>query len=164
MKKYNFDMKRLKQNHHWQTPQYIIDALGEFDLDPCPNRYNPTRLAKFGFVLDSFYLDEGGLIEDWFGRVWLNPPYGQLCKFWMQRFSDHGNGIALIPPRVGSKWFHDAVFKKCDAILFLEGRISFLNENLQPMKGNNSDSCLIAFGDDNVTCLEKCNLKGKMMY
>jgi hypothetical protein len=138
----------------WQTPAYIVEALGEFDLDPCANIRNPRRLAAGGFPV-------GGLDLPWSGRVWCNPPYGEDCKLWLRKLADHGDGIALIPPRVGSHWFHAEVLNRATAVLFLRGRVSFLDDNLRPVSGNNVDSVLVAFGELNALILGACNLPGK---
>lgn len=74
---------------------------------------------------------------------------------------DHGDGIALIPPRVGSIWFHEEVLEKCDAMLFMKGRVSFLDGRLKPVAGNNADSVLIAFGLYNSAMLSSCGIPGK---
>lgn len=138
----------------WQTPKAIVDALGSFDLDPCANINNPFRLAACGYPI-------GGLDLPWDGRIWCNPPYGSECREWMKRLAKHGDGIALIPPRVGSHWFQDEVLSTCDAVLFLKGRISFLDDQLQPVTGNNADSVLVAYGPFNVAMLRVCGLPGK---
>lgn len=137
----------------WQTPAHIVQALGEFDLDPCASSSNPFRLADCGYHV-------GGLILPWSGRVWCNPPYGAECRMWMRRLAEHGNGIALIPPRMGSRWFQEEVLTKCDAVLFLKGRVSFLDGNLRPVSGNNADSVLVAFGELNAAILSICGLPG----
>lgn len=137
----------------WQTPAHIVEALGQFDLDPCANINNPFRLAAVGYPV-------GGLILPWSGRVWCNPPYGSDCRNWMRRLAEHGDGIALIPPRVGSHWFQEEVLSKCDAVLFLKGRISFLDQNMRPVSGNNADSVLVAFGELNAAILSVCGLPG----
>lgn len=138
----------------WQTPTHIVEALGVFDLDPCANMNNPFRLAKVGYPV-------GGLVLPWYGRIWCNPPYGGDCRNWMRKLADHGDGIALIPPRVGSRWFQSEVLDRCDAVLFLRGRVSFLDSNLRPVSGNNADSVLIAFGAFNAAILSVCGLPGK---
>lgn len=130
----------------WQTPKEIVEALGHFDLDPCANINNPFRLASAGYPI-------GGLDLPWAGRVWCNPPYGSECRDWLRKLAQHGNGIALIPPRVGSHWFHQEVLETCDAVLFLKGRIAFLDDQLKPVAGNNADSVLIAYGLENVKAL-----------
>jgi hypothetical protein len=140
----------------WRTPPNITMALGTFDLDPCADKSFPLAHAVRAYT--SF-----GLSNEWFGRVWLNPPYGSDAKTWLKKLGDHGNGIALVPPRIGAKWFHDIVLEKATAILFLRGRIAFIHhETLKAVPGNDSDSCLIAYGDDNVQALYQSKLAGKI--
>lgn len=62
--------------NEWYTPKRYIDAaravLGEIDLDPAScSQANETVKAKKYFDLNT-----NGLIQQWSGRVWLNPPYG----------------------------------------------------------------------------------------
>jgi hypothetical protein len=108
---------------------------------------------------------EDGLSRPWDGRVWLNPPYGGAApaKVWLRRLAEHGDGVALIPPRVGARWFHDIVLSTAHAILFLKGRVSFVDPTLnQAVTGNNADSVLIAYGLGNVTAFEQCGLGGRL--
>jgi len=140
----------------WQTPIEIVRALGEFDLDPCANCDDPIRLARVGFT-------SNGLVTPWHGRVWLNPPYGTEARAWLARLSHHGNGIALIPPRVGAQWFHQVVFDTFDAILFHRGRIAFIDPSTgKPVAGNNADSIFVAYGQNNVEALRNSGLPGKL--
>ena len=142
----------------WQTPLALVSALGTFDLDPCANCDAPMRLATRGFTLA-----DDGLSQEWAGRVWLNPPYGAVARVWIARLAKHGNGIALIPPRLGAKWFHEAVLGTFDGILFHKGRIAFLDPGTGlPVKGNNADSIFVAYGATNVAALETSGLPGKM--
>lgn len=142
----------------WQTPIEIIASLGAFDLDPCANTAEPTRCASFGYTAH-----DNGLSLPWFGRVWCNPPYGAECRDWMRKLSEHGDGIALIPPRVGSVWFQDEVLSTASGILFMRGRVSFINAATGEKVGaNNADSCLIAWGAANVVALEISGIPGKL--
>ena len=142
----------------WQTPIALVRALGSFDLDPCANCLDPTRLAARGFTLA-----DNGLAQTWVGRVWLNPPYGSEARDWINRLVAHGNGIALIPPRLGAKWFHEAVLDTFDGIFFHKGRIAFLDPGTGlPVKGNNADSIFVAYGEENVAALAASGLPGKL--
>jgi hypothetical protein len=58
----------------WLTPRFILDAIEPFDLDPCAAPDPGRRTAGTHYVLPQ----QDGLRLPWFGRVWLNPPYGEL--------------------------------------------------------------------------------------
>jgi len=154
----SFNSRTEATQDDWQTPDYIVAALGKFDLDPCANLWEPNK-----FAINYFTEETDGLSQNWQGRVWLNPPYGSACKFWLAKLALHGNGIALIPPRMGSSWFQQIVLETADAIFFLKGRISFIDAfTKKPVKGNNADSIFVAFGEENVEILRNCFLEGKL--
>ena len=149
----------------WLTPLSIVQALGEFDLDPCgaPDHV----LAKQTYLLEN---GQDGLVLPWNGRVWLNPPYDRkpMIEF-MSRLAHHGNGIALIFARTETKMFHDLVWNKADAVLFLQGRITFLTADKSAAPANaGAPSCLVAYGASNVDALVDAvsfnkTLKGKVV-
>ncbi len=143
----NFQTRTSKTKDDWQTPLHIVESLGVFDLDPCANSFDRNRCAMRGYVFS-----DDGLMQSWSGRVWLNPPYGKAAKLWLKKLANHGNGIALIPPRMGAIWFHDIVLESADAILFIKRRIPFIN----------ADSCLVAFGADNVSALYSSGIDGSI--
>jgi phage N-6-adenine-methyltransferase len=150
----SFQSRTKNTRDDWQTPLEIVSALGPFDLDPCANVNQPTRCAPLAYT-------QNGLEQPWTGRVWMNPPYGGEPKLWLKKLAEHGNGVALVPPRVGSKWFHNVVLSACDAIFFLRGRVSFLSPDTgKKVDGNNADSILVAFGAENVRALQESGLPG----
>ena len=105
----------------WYTPKEIIDALGRFDLDPCA----PVR--PLWTTADVMYnRNDDGLTKEWFGRVWLNPPYSRpLIEKFIEKMAEHGNGIALLYNRCDSSMFQEVIFKKATAMKFLKHRIRF---------------------------------------
>ena len=107
-------------NDEWLTPPEIIKALGPFDLDPCAPVNRPWDMAKKHYTVQ-----DNGLYLPWAGRVWLNPPYGRETFKWMERLSEHGNGIALIFARTETKGFHEQIWRKAKAVFFFEGRLKF---------------------------------------
>jgi phage N-6-adenine-methyltransferase len=141
----------------WYTPKWIFDAMGvRFDLDPCQPEGGLSWIPA-----DKFYtIKDNGLTSPWTGRVWLNPPYGRDTQEWLAKMHQYRNGIALVFARTDCKWFHDYV-SKSDAILFLSGRIHFV-DGLQVTAGNGpgSGSMLIAWGQENVEALRKISSKG----
>lgn len=147
-------------NEEWLTPPYILQALGEFDLDPCSPcpTVRPWPTAKFHY-------DKGmnGLEQPWFGRVWCNPPYGKDTFVWLEKLAAHGNGIALVFARTETRGFHRQIWEKADAIFFFEGRLKFFHVNGSPGGHANAPSCLAAFGQNNIESIKKSRLKGKLI-
>jgi hypothetical protein len=155
----NQDKGSQQREVRWLTPAYIPAALGEFDLDPCGAPGH--SLANTTYLLEN---GDDGLRDDWFGRVWLNPPYGNLTEPFLERLAKHGNGIALIFARTETRMFFRQVWAKADAILFLEGRLSFLDASGVKAKANaGAPSVLVAYGEENVTALENSGLPGKLI-
>lgn len=69
--------------------------------------------------------------------------------------SEHRNGIALVFARTDNAWFHDFVCK-ADAILFLKGRVSFVDGLCKAGKGGaGAGSMLVAWGGVSVDALRK---------
>src|SRR6476661_9514028 len=111
-----------KSTNTWLTPKSIIDALGNFDLDPChlPDGQRPYDTAR-----KHYWEELDGLQQPWAGRVWLNPPFGNQQRPWVNKLTKHGNGILLLAARTEILAFHD-VWKNADAVLFLSKRVQFL--------------------------------------
>jgi len=125
----------MGKTNDWQTPQYIINDLGPFDLDPCISDNQITKTATMGIMFPD------GLSREWRGFVWLNPPYGRETGKWVRRLVCHGNGIALLYTRTDTPWMQDAL-RYASAIKFLAGRIRFVGG-----KGNApAPSIFLAFG------------------
>lgn len=131
------------QSVEWFTPPEILAALGPFDDDPCaPGKTN-------------------GLLREWQGRVWLNPPYGPETGIWLERLSQHGNGIALIFARTETKMFFQWVWERSTGLLFLKGRLHFHRADGTRAKANSgAPSVLVAYGDKNAEILQQCKIPG----
>lgn len=146
------------RTNEWLTPPEILRALGEFDLDPCAPVKRPWSIARHHFTIE-----DNGLAHEWFGRVWLNPPYStELIKLFMKRMAGHHNGIALTFARTETEFFHKYVWPSCDSILFIEGRIAFHNTaGIKAKMTGGAPSCLIAYGEHNVDAIASSGIKGK---
>lgn len=140
----------------WITPPELIRALGDFDLDPCVCTPQPWECAKYGFSES-----QDGLKQEWFGRVWLNPPYGRQTGVWLQRLADHGCGTALIFARTETEMFFDQVWKRATAVLFIEKRLTFFTPEGNKGKSNSGGpSCLVAYGASDATKLRYSGISG----
>lgn len=145
------------QTNDWITPEWLVKALGKFDLDPCAH---PGQWYKTAKVMIAPPRD--GLDPFWLGRVWLNPPYGQQIRKWMSRMADHRNGIALVPARTEvESWFWPYVWNAADAVLFLKGRLYFHRPDGSTAGNAGHGSVLAAYGTRNVEALRKCGIPGR---
>jgi phage N-6-adenine-methyltransferase len=143
----------------WLTPPAIIKALGEFDLDPCASLDRPWDTAGHHYTIE-----DDGLKQEWFGRVWCNPPYGKAMAPFLEKMVAHGNGVVLIFARTETKAFFDYVWNKADAILFMKGRVKFHLPDGSQGGTAGAPSVLIAYGAENVKALETCGIPGKIVY
>lgn len=109
----------------WETPQDLFNSLNEkyhFELDVCADEYNHK--------CDKYYTrEQDGLVQDWNGRCWMNPPYGRQIKRWIEKaYLEVTKGNAemvccLVPARTDTAWWHEYVMK--GEIHFLRGRLHF---------------------------------------
>jgi hypothetical protein len=105
---------------------------------------------------------DNGLIRPWTGRVWLNPPYGDQTVRWMQRMSEHKNGIALIYVRTETRIFFPWVWDYAAGFLFLDKRLHFYT--VEGVKGGSAGcpSVLIAYSDYDADILAACASSGRI--
>lgn len=146
--------QRSVASDEWYTPPYIIQALGEFDLDPCAARGWITAKKHL-------YKEDDGLINEWHGRVWLNPPYSRklVCAF-IEKMARHGNGIALIFNRMDIALWHETIFPTADSMLILRGRLKFYRPDGSQGDSAGCGSVLLAWGEENSRVLQNCGLPG----
>lgn len=145
----------------WLTPPHIIDALGgwsSFDLDPCAAPVpQPWPTATHMNTLRN----GDGLALEWFGRVWLNGPYGAELADWLAKLAAHGTGTALLFARTETEMFHRHVWERAHGLLFLEGRLHFHFPDGRRAKANGgAPSVLAAYGVDDLDRLAGCELPG----
>ena len=149
------------QSDEWLTPPALLAALGTFDLDPCAPIVRPWPMAKRHFTT----IDDG-LKQHWGrGRVWCNPPYGRETGRWLHKLADHGHGLALIFARTDTEMFHEYVWHRAHAVLFLRGRIHFHYVDGRRAPSNaGGPSCLVAYGAREAARLAKYKLDGYITH
>lgn len=135
----------------WSTPIEFMEFLRmefnwEPDLDPACSPHNIK--ATFGYMLEA---GQDGLNSDWFGNVWLNPPFGNALPHWLNKcveeiYLDRVESIyCLIPARVETKWFHEIVMPHAETVYLIKGRINFFEEGVSLAKNAPFPSMLIVF-------------------
>lgn len=139
--------------HGWHTPASLFDkvetAVGSFDLDPCaPSTGGSPVRARVRFT----ELDDG-LSLDWFGRVFMNPPYGRALSNWVSKArSEAGKGamvVGLVPARTDTAWWQDHVAPFA-SVVFLRGRLAFGGQKVSAP----FPSALSIWGADSVVLSE----------
>lgn len=129
---YSENVHFLSETNEWYTPKEIIErvikVLGQIDLDPCANPGTPTIPA-----LTHYTQANDGLAQPWFGRVYMNPPYGDEIKGWIEHLCSAyksklvSEAIALVPSRTDTEWFRLLKeYPRC----FIWGRLKFSNSIL----------------------------------
>lgn len=108
----------------WPTPQAFFDHLNRefrFELDPCASADN----AKCYIF---FTKEQNGLERDWFGTVFMNPPYGETIGQWVRKAKiEAAKGctvVCLVPARTDTAWWHENVMC-ADEVRFVRGRLKF---------------------------------------
>jgi hypothetical protein len=132
----------------WLTPQWVIDAIGMSDLDPCgwlPDG-NPIVQTACRYLTES----EDGLSCKWSGSIFCNPPYSDL-KSWLAKCSEYHQKtgedvIVLCFVRSETKAFQQNI-DNCTGINLMNKRVKFLDSNGVSKGNGNAPSCLIAWGE-----------------
>jgi len=155
----NFNTNTANEQE-WLTPPALISSLGEFDLDPCAP---PESRRIFATAKTHFSKEEhgDGLLHNWFGRVWLNPPYGRETFKWLEKLAEHKNGLALIFARTETAGFHAQVWAKALGVFFFAGRIAFYDTRTgEAADRANAPSCLVAYDLANVAAISRAKRMG----
>lgn len=139
------------ENEWFTPPMYIAAArevLGGIDLDPAthPRAQETIQAAAY------FTRDDSGLAHDWYGRVWLNPPYAQpaIEHFVVKLVGEYTAcrviaAIMLTHNYTDTAWFHLAA-RAASLLCFTKGRIRFVDidgASCSPTQGQ----CFFYFGD-----------------
>jgi ParB family chromosome partitioning protein len=151
----NGKKSRINQNsgnNEWYTPSYIIEAarntMGSIDLDPASSAIaNQIVMAK-----RYYNKEDNGLIQPWYGNIWLNPPYSrslisQFSSAVTNKRRDFNQAIVLVNNATETLWF-DNLTKNCCAMCFLDHRIKFTDANGRPGGSSMQGQIIIYFGTD----------------
>ena len=152
-------LDRSRATDDWYTPPSVLDRLPKFDLDPCVPLVGPSPWQRVDSTFDA---TTDGLSRDWWGHVWVNPPYSNPGP-WIERLAEHGDGIALIFARTETGWWSDHVWSKADLLLFIRRRVSFVEPTATAdRKGHNAPapSVLVAYGAWAVQALRQSQIPG----
>jgi phage N-6-adenine-methyltransferase len=131
---------------HWSTPPAFVADLardfGGFDLDPCC-REETAKAPNF------FTEANDGLRKDWYGRVFLNPPYSKPAPWLRKAIAETECAraelvVALLPVRTDTRWFHSFVNGVAE-LRFIKGRIKWIGWQGTPIPNPKDPSMLAIY-------------------
>lgn len=135
----------------YYTPKWVFESLNtEFDLDVA----SPPQGPPFTPCRRFYTLKDDGLASEWEGFVYMNPPYSKPAP-WVDKFIEHGNGIALLPGG-GGKWTKKLWNSEARALLL--GRIAFYAPHNEKSIPGSQNIYLWGIGDRALQVLQKSNL------
>ena len=112
---------RPKDNY--ETPDSLFKPLDDefhFTLDVAASKEN-AKCATF------FTKEENGLLQDWSGVCWMNPPFGREMRKWVKKaYEEWKKGatvVCLLPSRTNTAWWHDWVMQ--GEVRFIRGEVKF---------------------------------------
>ena len=143
---FGYDLIDNGTSDDYYTPPWLFKALKiEFDLDVCaPAGGVPWIPAK-----RSLSIIDDGLNTEWYGRVWMNPPYSKSTP-WVNKFMEHQEGICLMP-FAKSAWCN-RLWDNCHGIVMLPSNFRFAQGSIF------IETMLAAYGPHNVEALHCSNI------
>ena len=111
------------KSEEWATPQYLFNMLDmefHFTLDPAATMLNAKTPRYYSKA-------QNGLLQDWSQeRVFCNPPYGRVIKYWVEKMATCRAVVCvgLLPARTDTIWFHEYILGIAE-IRLLKGRLKF---------------------------------------
>jgi site-specific DNA-methyltransferase (adenine-specific) len=95
----------------------------------CRENWKTPEVIYRRFVPPAFDVSDrhGGtfdaLKDPWPEPWYCNPPYGREIPHWTARMI--GEGVALVPSRTDTRWWHDDIMARAERIEFIRGRLHF---------------------------------------
>lgn len=116
-----------QQTDEWSSPPEVVrpldDAVGGFDLDPC------SGAEQSQFAEETYTADDDGLSQEWFGNVWVNPPYSDMGP-WSEKAAteaacDGVDRVVFLCKGDSSTQWWQAAAESASLITAIDGRLSF---------------------------------------
>ncbi len=156
--------KNSSKSNEWYTPRWLIkkaiSVMGGIDLDPAssPEANKTVQASRF------YTIDDLSLMQPWFGRVWLNPPYGDNVQPFVDKLlvsvksGEVTEALLLVAARTDTAWFRKLrAYPRC----FLWGRIKFISgETGEPGDPAGFPSMVVYMGPNFLTFVDEFKSSG----
>lgn len=147
-------VKNNSGNNEWYSPPQYVElarqVMGSIDCDPASNSV-AQQVVKAGVY---YSVDNSGLDKQWFGNVWMNPPYSsKLITAFIDCLLSNvfaGNTkqfCVLVNNATETKWFQKLALH-ADAVLFISKRVKFLDSELNPKNTPLQGQVILYYGDN----------------
>jgi phage N-6-adenine-methyltransferase len=141
-----------RDSDSWFTPpQYLVavrTVLGRIDLDPFSSDVANLTVGAKHYYTES----DDAFTKSWLaGSVFMNPPYGRLCRPAVEKFvgeflNGHFTaGIVLVNNATETRFFQ-LLLQTAAAVVFTNHRISFTNADGKRISGNTRGQAFFYFG------------------
>lgn len=122
---------RIVTGDDYYTPEDLLDMVrsafgGTIDLDPASHAVANQRVRATTF----FQRTDDGLSRQWFGRVWLNPPFSDWPHWADKALEELESGrvkrlLALASAPTLTAAYMSPLLRRCDLMVILTGRVEF---------------------------------------
>jgi len=154
--------------NEWYTPSVYVEAaraaMGSIDLDPasCDVAQETVKAAEF------FTITDDGLSREWFGNVWLNPPYskdliGKFATKVVEESARFDQAIVLVNNATETAWFQ-SMARACNAICLFSGRIKFNDRTGNPANTPVQGQAALYFGENVTGFMESFDSLGIVVF
>ena len=120
--------------NEWYTPIKFTDSarrvMGEIDLDPASSKAANAAVQAVAYFTE----EDDGLLWEWGGKIWMNPPYSQplIAQFCQKLAESIDSGtveeaIVLVNNASETKWYQN-IGARCSATCNPDSRIRFIDK------------------------------------
>ena len=157
-------------NNEWYTPPEYIEAarhvMGEIDLDPAS-----SEIANEAVQAETFYTQEDdGLLYDWEGRVWMNPPYAShLIGLFTDKLVEHvkqgdvSEACVLVNNATDTGWFH-TLLSVASCVCLIKGRVHFIDAEGNPSGAPLQGQAALYVGENDGKFAEEFSQFGQVLF
>lgn len=122
-------LDHVAEGDYYTHPTFIEaarEAMGSIDLDPASCREANSVVQATRFLT----FRENGLLHEWEGNVWLNPPYGNWGEWAPKTVAEWSSGrisqmCVLCTSRVTTAQSFHPIVRAADAVFIPSGRYEF---------------------------------------